>query len=370
MKKFLKFLVLMLVLIPTIVKADVNNFSIVKGASVDDERVINASSVVAGNNVTSSSTIKGIGMLLGNNVNFKGISDYALLAGNNVILNGTVNNDGAIFGNAITFEESFISSRDIIVFGNTVTLNGVIERDVVIFGNDVNFKNVKINGNARVYGDNVVLSNVTIKGDILIYGRNVTVQEAAVVNGKLSYVEDADINIASTNIGATEKISGGTRYLSYESAMYSIVYAYAALITTFVGLGLVVPSLFKRISSKYNNFKAIDFFATLGFGALALVGVPIVGALLCMTILGIGLGLLLMALYVLVLVLTLMISGYFVGHIICTKIIKRDMHHLLVGLIGISTVYILTLVPIINVYVVLTCVLLTLGIVVRLFKKD
>ncbi len=348
MKRFFKYLVLLLVLIPTVIKAD---FTVVADDEIDDAQTVDGSAVLAGDNVISTGVVDGVDMLFGNEVKFRGVGEYLVAAGNSVILSGNIKKDGVVFANTVNCDKSFTASRDLAIFADTVSLNGVIERDIVVFANRVNLENVEIKGNIRFYGNKVNISS------------------DAKVSGKLYYDSLADVKDNNSNI-AMEQFVVNARHISNDYKAYSVVITYGIVMSIFLGLGLIVPSLFKRISEKFSEAKIFDLISTLGFGALALIGVPIVSILLCMTLFGIGLGLLLLGLYVITLILSIVLVGYLVGHFICTRIIKQQMHHLLVGLIGISVLYLLTLIPILNTYIVLITIMLSLGIVIRLFRKN
>ena len=101
MKK-LKYLLLLLLVVPMIAKADVNA---VTGVSIEEGKEVDSSSAIFGNEITSNNTTKGIEALFGYDINFNGTSDYALVLGNNININGTVNNDAFVFGGVVNIND-------------------------------------------------------------------------------------------------------------------------------------------------------------------------------------------------------------------------------------------------------------------------
>ena len=99
MKK-IKYLLLLLLVVPKIPKADVNA---VTGDSIEEGKEVDSSSAIFGNEITSNNTTKGIEALFGYDINFNGTSDYALVLGNNININGIVNNDAFVETSIICF---------------------------------------------------------------------------------------------------------------------------------------------------------------------------------------------------------------------------------------------------------------------------
>ena len=351
MKKFKIFLVLMLMLVPTFVKAD-DNFNIVTEDEVSSDVNVEGSNLLLGNNVTSNDAVNGINMLFGNNVNYKANSDYAVVAGNNVNVFGNVNNDGFIFGNLISFDEGFVANRDLFIFGNTVTLKGKINRDITI------------------YAASVIVENVIVEGDLTINASSIDINSGE-VKGVLSYNEDAVIEIdENANITDTKLLEKIVKEVSLKDKIVNFFVDYAGVLVVFLVLALIVPKLFSRIENKFEEIKLFDLFSSLGFGALLLVFIPIIFILLLTTTIGVQASILLLIVYIVSVWLSNIFTGYLIGLIIWKKYIKKDINILLVGLVGISTISLLQYVPYIGVYVTVVSLMVGLGIIFRLFRKD
>lgn len=359
MKKFKKLssLLVCLLLLPMLtVHAEEpqveNKFVIEADESVTSKADVNGSGVYAGNNVTFENNIDGIGILAGNNVTFKGKAEYGLLAGNNINVNGNIEKEGFIFGNIINFDKDFVGNRDVFVFGNTVTLNGTITRDVTVFASQVIVK-------GKVQG------NVTISTDKL------EVAKEAEIVGTLKYNEDAKVDIASgATIAKTETTKALVRAYSFQERVWNFVVNYAGMLVLFLVLGLILPGLFTRIEKKTKDFSLASVFSTLGYGLLLLFFVPILFVVFSTLVFGLPLALLLLALYVVVICLSTIFTGYLLGLLIWKLLIKKDFNVLLVGLVGITALMALQSIPVVGTIIAFLSILITLGLVICLFKKD
>ena len=330
-----------------------DQFTVTTGDDVSSGSDVNGSSILAGNNVTSNHSVKGIDMLFGNNVNHKGISDYALLAGNNVNIFGKVNNDGFIFGNLVTLDDSSIIERDMFIFANSVTLNGTINRDITI------------------YAASVVMNDVEIKGNVKIHATTIEINDSTIVNGDLSYNKDAKITISnSASIGSTTLMEEMVKKVSFEQRIWNFITNYCGALLIFVVFALLVPALFKRIQDKNEKPSAISILSLLGYGALGLIAIPLLFIILCYFILGVPLAILLLVLYILVIWLSSLFSGYLYGHLIWKNFIKKEPNILLIGLIGITLNVILTAIPVVGNLFTVISLMLGVGVILQLFKKN
>lgn len=351
MKK-LGFLLLLLVIPFTFVKAD-DNFNLIAEDSAKLETEVNGSSVTAGaNNATTTGTVKGINMVFGNNVDHRSVSDYAILAGNSLKVTGNILNDGFVMGNVINFDKDFKINRDLVILGNAVSLKGNVTRDVTIFASSVNISEAKISG------------NVTIKAT------SITIEDDVVISGKLTYNEDAKQNISNEadiiTVEKTEKLTT----IDFGTKVKTFIISYLSTLALFAILALVVPALFKRIKTKNKNIKLSDLISNLGYGAIFLIIIPILFAVLLCTIIGIQVAIFAIIAYVVIIWLSLLIFGYLIGNIIWEKYIKKDENILLEGLVGISIIEIVSIIPYVGGIIIFIALLMGIGTTLKLFSKN
>lgn len=358
-KRIFALLVLLMPLSVSAVENTVDNsntvndeFTIILEEELKTENDVDGSSIFAGNKVIATNTVNGINMLFGNNVNYQAESEYLLLAGNVVELSGNIQNDGFVFGNLVTFKEDFTSNRDLFIFASEVELKGIINRDVTIFAG------------------NVVLDNIQILGNINVYATTIEVKDNTVIDGTLSYNEDIEVVISQNaqinKTTITEKLVEG---VDTKDVIYTHFIDYAGMIVIFLALAFIFPLLFRKIESTNKEINLSKFFSLFGFGALLLIAAPMLAITLFTTVVGTSLGLLILAIYIILICLTNILFGYLIGYIIWKKFIKKENNILLIGLIGITLVTILQLIPIIGEFVTLISLMVGLGIVLNLLKK-
>lgn len=345
MKKLI-FLIVCLLIIPIIIKADGLNF--IAEEDVEDTKEVVGSSIIFGNNVTSDNIVEGIDMLFGNNVNFNGESDYSIILGNNVNVKGIINNDGFIFGNVITFDENVVISRDLIIFGSDITINGKINRDVRIYG-----MNVKINGE--------------ISGNVEVKATEITVDGK--IDGTLSYNEDAIIAI-NGEVNKTNKTEKLVADVTFQDKLWDFIVDYGGKLVLFLAFALLVPQLFKRIDKKNEKITILNVFSLFGFGTLSLILIPTIFLMLLTLIFCMPLAILILILYIIAIWLSSIFTSYLVGNLIWKKFIKKEENIYLTGLIGISIVSILSIIPYIGVLISAIVVMFGMGIILQQFKKD
>lgn len=346
MMKKLIFLIVCLLIIPMIIRADGLNF--IADEDVDDTKEVVGSSVIFGNNVTSNNIVEGIDMLFGNNVNFNGESDYSLIFGNNISVKGNIKNDGFIFGNVIVFDENVTINRDLIIFGSDITIKGKINRDVTIYG-----MNVKID--AEIAGNvNLKATEVTVDGKI---------------GGTLSYNEDAVIAI-NGEVNETKTTEKLVSEVTFQDKIWSFIANYGGKLVLFLAFALFVPQLFKRIDKKNENITILNGFSLFGFGTLSIILIPVIFLMLLTLVFCMPLAILLLILYILAIWLSSIFTSYLVGNLIWKYFVKKDENVYLTGLIGISVISILSVVPYLGTLISVISIMIGMGVILQQFKKD
>ena len=341
MKKI--FLVLLL-LIPI----SVNALNINVNGEVKENQEIQGSSVVLGNYVENTSKVSGLDMTLGNTIKYEGESEYLLSAGNNIEINGTVKNDGFVFGNVVNFNENSVIERDLLVLANNVTISGTIKKDVTIYA-----ATVTINGN---------IENVNVKANEIII-------ENANINN-LSYNEDAVIEIKDSEVNTTNLTEKLQSEVTIQDQIMNFIYNLGGILVIFLALYLLAPKLFKKIENNNANITVLNVFSMFGFGTLSLILIPVIFILLLTIVFCMPLAILLLILYVLAIWLSSIFTGYLLGYVILTKLIKKENNPLLIGLIGIVILNLLGVIPYIGILITVISVMIGMGIILQQFKRN
>ena len=335
-----------MLIIPMFIKADGLNF--VAEEDVEDTKEVVGSSIILGNNVTSDNIVEGIDMLFGNNVNFNGESDYSLILGNNVNVKGTINNDGFILGNVITFDENVVISRDLVILGSDIIINGKINRDVRIYG-----MNVKIDGE--------------ISGNVEVKATEITVDGK--IGGTLSYNEDAVIAI-NGEVSETNKTEKLVADVTFQDKLWDFIVDYGGKLVLFLAFALFTPQLFKRIDKKNEKMTILNAFSLFGFGTLSLFLIPAIFLMLLTLVFCMPLAILLLILYIIAIWLSSIFTSYLIGNLIWKNFIKKEENIYLTGLIGISVINVLSIIPYIGILISAIVVMIGMGIILQQFKKD
>lgn len=341
MKKI--FLVLLL-LIPI----SVNALNINVNGEVKENQEIQGSSVVLGNYVENTSKVSGLDMTLGNTIKYEGESEYLLSAGNNIEINGTVKNDGFVFGNVVNFNENSVIERDLLVLASNVTISGTIKKDVTIYA-----ATVTINGN---------IENVNVKANEIII-------ENANINN-LSYNEDAVIEIKDSEVNTTNLTEKLQSEVTIQDQIMNFIYNLGGILVIFLALYLLAPKLFKKIENNNANITVLNVFSMFGFGTLSLILIPVIFILLLTIVFCMPLAILLLILYVLAIWLSSIFTGYLLGYVIWTKLIKKENNPLLIGLIGIVILNLLGVIPYIGILITVISVMIGMGIILQQFKRN
>lgn len=354
MKKVLKYFSLIMVLFlftQSVQAKTIEHFNTKADETITLEDDVNGSSAIAGTDVETKSKVKGVNFLAGNKINHKGESDYLVAAGNDINISGNVMNDTVIAGNIVTINDNALLQRDTIIAGNDIEIKGGLERNVTIYGATVSIKGANIKGNVKVYANEIKVDDETIIG------------------GSLSYPEDAKAEISSniTNITKTEafKQEDETIFTYLTNKLWSSL----ALILIFALLTLFIPQTFEKINDKYEKVDFNKGTETFTKGLVFLIIIPVIMAISLLIPFGIPLSLILLAIYFILIYLSKVFAGYFIGYKLWQNLMKKDINILLVGILGFVTIFIIDLIPGINMITSIFALLFGLGIIIELLPK-
>ena len=357
MKRYrLLFLIAVCFMIMPVVSAkEVNHFV----SKVDNDVVLendyNSSVAAAGQNVEFTGNTKGVLASAGNNIKVKGTSDYAFIAGNDINVNGVINNDGFIAGNIITFGSDTVIKRDMVIAGSDVELSGNFERNVSVYAGKVSVKGANIKGNLKVYTERVTLDGTSIVG------------------GTLYYPEDSKYKASEgANIGKVEKTAAiqTEDEENYFATLSAKIWSFLGLALIFAAMSLFIPNIFDKINEKYEKFEVSEAVEVFTKGLVVLILVPVVALLLCLTMIGIPLGIILLILYGLSLYLTTIFTAYLIGYKVWQKFFNKEAHILFFGLIGLTLLLILELIPGVRTLVMIISLLVGLGLIFDVLKRN
>lgn len=344
MKKYLKVLLVLVMFIAMPVFA--LSQDLFRGEdSVDISEPIDGTSFIAGQSVDIDTKVNGILFAAGNTVTTAGQSDYAFVAGNVVKLQNESFKDGYAAGSSVELKNVTVE-RDMYVAGQTVTFEGTVGRNMFAGGTSVTIDG-RVNGNLTVYAD-------TIKID-----------DNAVITGTLKYSDDAKITISdSATIG--NKVVEKAKSIDFSDSKPTILSRISDALLSLSNIlliGLFMMLLFPKLFEKISKMDSKTILPNLGYGALALLCVPIVSLFAMITLVGLSTGLILLDLFFVFIYLSTVFTSYYLSNMLIAKKIKNKY---LMFLIGAVVITFIKLIPFIGTIVSLCSLFIGLGIVVRL----
>ena len=276
---------------------------------------------ISGNNiiVESGKTLEKTSFLSGENVRVDGdINGTTFITAGNIEVNGTIDGDLFIAGQSVTINGSVKGS--VFTAGQDITINGTVENSIYLAGATLKV-NSQIKASAFVAGQTIYIEDdAVIEREAFVGGS--TIFQNGVVNGDWSSSSDAlsiggkiggDLNYSSKNkaevlngsevVGETtwKKIdnepSKATKTMFTTTLLIRILFSIAASLVIWFFVKWIRPDFWPNLAEEI----ALSPIRTLGFGALAVVLIPIFSILLIITIIGIPLSFILLSLYGLVL---------------------------------------------------------------------
>ncbi len=301
----------------------------------------------AGENVEASGNYDGISFVAGSEVDVNTNSLFGALAGMNVRFNG-------------------ITSKDLFIAGSSLEINGNVKRDLYAAAEEVKITGI-IEGNIYVASNKLVISdNAEIKGNIKFYGTELE-NHSSKIEGKISYYEDA--KVSGIENFETDVMKQEVVKVSIKDKIINAGYSLLRYLFLFMVLTFTFPKLLKYIKTKYVYNNAGEYLTTCGTGVLGMFMFPIIAVLLLISNIGISVGLIMFVLYFILIYMTTITSGYILGNIIGTKIIKKELNDYLVGLMGIAAIVVLTYIPYLGTFIGLINLLFGFGVIIKLLTN-
>lgn len=342
------------------------NVAIEKGRALADDAYFGASTVImsgnllgdlfgAGGSILVDGSISGDVAAAGGSVMVSGdVTDDLRAAGGNVKVIGSIGDDAFLAGGDVSIISGAIVGGNVIIAGGRVEISGIVNGEVKIFASEV-----LING---------TVGNLSIDAEQVVIGEN------AKINGTLGYSskKEAEIHSNAQISGAVtfseSKYSKGGRdknFIGFFSAGFIM-----RLISLFV-VALVLQWVFGRMSTDIVAKSIEDKWRNMGRGFLALIIIPIVSVLLCITLIGLPLGIIGLLSYVALIIFSCSFLAVFFGGLVW-KYFKKSEEIMLnwqTALVGSFAVGILWLIPIIGWLIILLSFLVILGTFVKM-KMD
>jgi hypothetical protein len=192
--------------------------------------------------------------------------------------------------------------------GETVQTAVIFNGDAVIDGTIADWL-VVFNGRTEITG--------TVGEDVVVFNGDVVLRSGSRVGEDVISVEDPQIEEGATIGGSVDDLS--TRWNLYDVTFAGRFASWLAFSVSTLVLGLVLVFLGPRLAPATVRALRDRLGATIGFGLLVFVLLPVVAGLLLVTIVGIPLG------FFLLLALALVYSiGYVVGVLSLGRLVVKE----------------------------------------------
>lgn len=320
--------------------------------SVSVKNSINTTSFVAGNNVDVSSTVDGLNFIAGNNVNVSSTQDYAFIAGNIITLNNVSAKDAFIAGSLIKVNSSII--RDLYVAGETIVVNSDISR------------------NLYAGGENITINSI-IDGNVNLAASKITIGENAIINGNLTYNDDAEINInKSATIKSTKTYKTNNAEIEKDinpvTVILSTISAKLMSFISILAISLLLIALNKKVFKEITKIKkdASTIITNVAIGFAVLCGLPIAAIILLFTVIGLPISIISLMLYGILIYLSITPTAYYFGNLLLKNKIKNEYLQFTIALL---VIYILKILPFIGGLIGFISLCFGLGVYTTLLNK-
>ncbi|WP_034552066.1 polymer-forming cytoskeletal protein [Carnobacterium funditum] len=281
--------------------------------------------------IESGETLEKTSFLSGSNVRVDGnINGTTFIAASNIEVNGTIEGDLFIAGQSATISGTVRGS--VFFVGQDIIINGTVENTIYLAGATLKVQ-AQTNGSAFLAGQTIYLEeesvikkdafmgastiyqNGTINGDLSSSSESISIRGK--IGGDLNYSsqQKADFLNGSEVVGETtwEKLDSET--VAFSESMYTIsifvrvLLSIAASLIVWLFVKWIRPTFWPVLAKKIG----LNPIRTGGFGALAVVVIPIVSILLMVTIIGIPLSFIMLSLYGMSLYVSKIILSVFIG---------------------------------------------------------
>jgi cytoskeletal protein CcmA (bactofilin family) len=339
-KKAFLFVIVLILLIPTLAWADDlyvadSTYVLEAGETVSDNLY-----VIAGD-ITIHGDILGDLYLLGSNILLSGVVGGDLYAmGGDVIVEGAIEGEVYVLGGDVALPGDFAKllhaaggKLDLSgSFADEVNCGGGVARLSGTFSKDVNAQ----------AGTLQLLSGAVIEGDLNYNAKTFDRAEDVTITGSINEIPEADWEGGGPGWGIV------------------VVFWIAGLIGYFI-VGMALYGFFPNFTKGAVDRVFAQFAPNLGWGVLALLLTPFIILVLLITVVGIPLGILLGIAYGVGIFIGEIIVSAALGGLIFSLFKKTDAAYWLKLLVGLIVLFVVALIPILNVIVAILIWILGLG---------
>ncbi len=323
-----------------------------QAVTITDQELVSQNIYMAGGQVTFSSTAQKDLLAAGGKVIDNGpIWGDVGLAGGTVDLLADVRGDVRIAGGQVTIQG--VIGGDVIVAGGQVTIlpGTTIGGDLVAVGGTVDVQGT-VNGQTKVYGGTVSFDG-TFAGPMFVTSKGaVTFGDKTIVGSTLTYRSPTEATVVpGAKMG--DKVTYSKLELPTRNDVAKVVGVVMSVIFIIKLIALMLTSalaaqIFPKTSAHVASETISRFTHMLLIGLCAIIGVPILGVALLLTVVGMYIGGLVLVLYGLLLVASTIALPIVTGALIAKVTVKEPRVTWKWALLGALVVSLVSLIPILG----------------------
>lgn len=324
------------------------------------DKDINHSGITLGiGEIEILSNLRGIQLIYSqDSVHIKGKVNYPMILAQNVVIEGKVDGDLIVVAPSIYIKEGAEILGDIVALTTDIEISGTVTGNVNALVNNNIKVDGQIKGSLHTTTMTADLENSKIEGDILLKtNSNVAKVKEKYPNAVIKTIEQVKDN-NTKNVIITGIIS----------------------IVVFTLLGYLFIRKDNNIFSKFATQAKDNILRIMLSGIIALIIIPFVALILVILsflgiwMIAIPIAIVYAALVVTACMLAILIVGATVFEIISKKVIKANNENTNIKKLGLlflinTVIYILTLIPIINKYVIILMYILSIGVLISYCLK-
>ena len=216
--------------------------------------------------------------------------------------------------------------------------------------------------------------NADINGDLYLAASEINIADGVKIDGRVTYNDDlsnADAILAVTNNTSAYK----SRSLNIDFAnvfntnIVGILFTIASFSVVLLLMIFLAPKFIDKIGEEQEKFDLPDFFALPMKGLAVFIIIPIIIALLIITIVGLPAAGILLILLLTVILIAIPMTGYYIGGWLDKGDTKKSLQKFLRGFIGIAVIEILALIPYVGALVVVFACLFGVGLFAKIIRQ-
>lgn len=330
---------------------------------VAKNEVVDGTVIATGDDIVIEGSVHGDIICAGKSVTISGrVEGDIMCAGSTIKISGPVLGDVRVAGSSIEIANEV---GNVTALGDTVTFTPMarVGRDIILAAQNVN---VESHTGRDIFGavKNLTLSS-TVGGHVRVWGDAVTLRTSAVIAGSLIYTSPNSAVIEKANAvkGQVDHIQPAVTNPVARSAMTQLLFSLFWFVSMALLGGVLLmlhPRLLLLTSARIHG----KLWASVGWGVVGLIGVPMVALVAMVTFVGVPLGVFILLVWLVALLLAQLLAAHALGLWLLQKFqvaMAMRLQYFLSLLIGLLILALLGVIPVVGPLVSFVALLAGLG---------